>query len=229
MKSIGVVFVILWSFGSLQAQEFHPYKVRSGKITFEKRKYSLQTKLHIDSHGNMSGSRNNPSYVEEEVTYYWDNYGDVAYEVAYKVSEFGGKILPQRVKQYEMLWKGNHRYYYDVKKKKVSDDPYHTRKKCLKTGIIYEVVGCLSVMYPKASVLGEESVSEKRVKHYKESESYDFYVWNGIILREINYSTKKKNGEYKRFEPDREKIAVNIEIDTKVDKSVFNPHWLVDR
>ncbi len=225
LKNIFISFVFLLSIVTLQAQEFHPYKVKSGKITFEKRKYSMQAKLHMDSNGNVSGSRTNPSYVEEEVTFYWDNYGDVAYEVAYQVSKFGGKPLPEKVKKYERLWKGDHRYYYDVKKKKVSDDPYYTRKACLKAG----KTEWLKVMYPKAAVVAEESIAGKMVKHYKESEMHDFYAWEGIILRDVSYSTKKKNGKYKRFEPDRERIAVKVEADSKVDASVFNPDWLKNR
>ena len=89
---VTVILFVMLSVG-INAQEFHPYKVKSGKIIYEKRKYSMHAKLHIDSHGNASGSRSNPSYVAEEVTYYWDNYGDVAYEVGYQVSKFGGKAF----------------------------------------------------------------------------------------------------------------------------------------
>jgi len=216
-----IVLLMLVCVGS-NAQEFHPYKIKSGKISFEKRKYSMQAKLHMDSNGNVSGSRTNPSYVEEEVTYYWDNYGDVAYKVAYQVSKFGGKPLPEKVKKYERLWKGDHRYYYDVKKKKVFDDPYYTRKACLKAG----KTEWLKVMYPKASVVSEESIAGKMVKHYKNSEMHDFYAWEGIILRDVSYSTKKKNGKYMRFEPDREKIAIKIDTVTKIDSTVFTPDWL---
>jgi len=210
----------------VNAKEFHPYKVKSGKITYEKKKYSMHAKLHIDSNGNASGSRSYPSYVEEEVTYYWDNYGDVAYEVAYQASKFGGKPLPQKVKKHERLWKGDYRYYYDVKKNKVSADPYHIRRKCLKAGELYETSGWLAVMHPKASIVVDESVAGKMVKHYKASESWDFYEWNRIILRDVHYSTKKKNGEHKRFEPDRERIAVKVETDIKLDPTVFSPEWL---
>jgi len=222
---VTMLSLIMVSVG-VNAQEFHPYKVKSGKITYEKRKYSMQATWHIDSQGKVSGSRSNPSYVEEEVTYYWDNYGDVAYEVAYQVSKFGGKPLPEKVKKYERLWKGEHRYYYDVKKKKLSDDPYYARIACLKAGKLYEVTGWLKVMYPKASVVSEESIAGKMVKHYKNSETHDFYAWEGIILRDVSYSTKKKNGKYKRFEPDREKIATKVEADIKVNPSIFTPNWL---
>ena len=220
-----VVLFIMVNTG-INAQEFHPYKIKSGKITYEKRKYSMHAKLHMYSDGTVSGSRSNPSYVEEEITYYWDNYGDVAFEVAYQVSKFGGKLLPKKVKKYERLWKGEHRYYYDVKKNKVSDDPYYARISCLKAGKLYEVSGCLAVMYPKAKVVAKESVSGQMVQHYKESESWDFYEWNGLILRDVSYSTKKKNGKYRRFEPENEKISVKIEADSRVDASVFNPKWL---
>lgn len=220
------ILLLLMVNAGVNAQEFHPYKVKSGKIMFEQKKYSMHTKLHIDSNGNASGSRSNPSYVEEEVIYYWDNYGDVAYEVAYQVSKFGGEPLPKKVKKYERLWKGEHRYYYDVKKKKVSADPYRTKHKCLKAGKLYKDSGWLAVMYPNSSMIIEESVSGKMAKHYKESESWDFYEWNGIILRYVSYSTKKKNGKYKRFEPNRERVAVKVEADTKVDASIFNPLWL---
>ena len=208
------------------AKEFHPYKVKSGKIIFEKRKYSMHAKLHIDSNGKVSGSRTNPSYVEEEITYYWDNYGDVAYEVSYQVSKFGGKPLPKKVKKYERLWKGSHRYYYNVKKKKVSDDPYYVREKCFRSAKVYKKSGWLSVLYPKAKVVAKKRVAGKRVKHYKESESRDFYAWNGLILRDVKYSTKKKNGKYKRFEPDREKIALKIKTNIKINSSIFMPKWL---
>jgi len=117
-KSILTIFLLIIVTIGISAQEFHPYKIKSGKITFEKRKYSMHAKLHIDSDGKISGSSTNPSYVEEEITYYWDNYGGV------------------------------------------------------------------------------------------------------------NYSTKKKNGKLKRFEPDREKIAIKIDTVTKIDASVFTPKWL---
>lgn len=223
-----IVFMVLVSV-SISAQEFHPYKIKSGKITYEKRKYSMYAKLHVDLNGDISGSRSNPAYVEEEVTYFWDNYGDVAYEVAYQVSSFGGKPLPEKVKKYERLWKDDHRYYYNDKTKKVSDDPYYTRKTCLKAGKSYEVSGCLIVMYPQSSLLNQESVAGKMVNHYKESEGWDFYEWNGIILRDVSYSTKKINDRYKRFEPDREKIAVKVETDIRVDKSLFSPKWFQNR
>jgi len=72
-------------------QEFHSYKIKSGKITFEKRRYAIHTTVHIDSNDNVTGSKSNTSYVEDKIVYYWDNYGDVAFEIDYQVSDFKGK------------------------------------------------------------------------------------------------------------------------------------------
>ncbi len=116
-RTITILFLLL-SVSFAFSQEFHPYKIKSGTITYEKRKYSMHAKLHVDANGGISGSRSNPSYVEEQISYYWDNYGDLAYEVSYQTSQFGGKLLPKKIKKYEILWKGEHRYYYDVKNTK---------------------------------------------------------------------------------------------------------------
>ena len=41
-----IFLLILVSVG-INAHEFHPYKVKSGKITFEKRKYSMHAMLQL--------------------------------------------------------------------------------------------------------------------------------------------------------------------------------------
>ena len=210
----------------VQSLEFHPYKVKSGKIKFEKRKYYMQSSMHIDSNNNVTGSRSNPFYVSDEITYYWDNYGDIAYEVDYQVSKFGGEPLPHKVKKYERLWKGNRRYYYDVKKKKSSYDPYYTRIECFKKRQKYEQDGWLAVMYPKAKYLATETVAGKMAKHYKESEMFDFYAWRGLLLREMMYSSKIENGKDVRFEPENERVAVDIKTDINIAPSIFAPKWL---
>ena len=91
---------------------------------------------------------------------------------------------------------------------------------------MYEVVGWLAVMYPKADYLATETVAGKMAKHYKESENFDFYAWKGLLLREMNYLTKKKNGKYLRFEPENEKVAVKIDTMWKADDTLFSPIWL---
>lgn len=226
---IRTAITILISTGLLVASVFHPYGVKSGKITFEQRRYGIHTTLHIDSHNHIQGSRSNPYYVEEEIVYYWDDYGDVAFEEAYKLAGFGGKSLPKRVKKYEKLWKGSHRYYYDVKKKHVSDDPYYTRAACIQAGKLCEVAGWFKVLYPQAQELGAESVAWKMATHYRESAYSDYYLYNGLVLREMNYSTKQKNGKEVRFEPETERIAIKVEEDVRPNPSIFKPQWLKEK
>ncbi len=227
MRQLFAGFLFLFAVTLLQAEAFHPYKIKSGKITFEKRRYGMHTMLQVSSDGSAKGSRSNPYHVEEEIIYYWDNYGDIAYEVSYQVATMGGKKLPEKVKKYVRLWKGEHRYYYDLKKKKISDDPYHSRLACMKAKRLYEVGGWLSVIYPGAKLLNKETVAGQMAKHYKESEYADFYEWNGIVLRDMFYSTKKKNGKSVRFEPEMEKVAVKVDVDTEIDPALFHPQWLV--
>ncbi len=228
-KMIRIIVTLLISVGFMWASEFQPYGVKSGKITFEKRRYSIHTTLHIDVHDNVHGSRSNPYYVEEEIIYYWDNYGDVAFEEAYKVSDFSTKPLPKKIKKYEKLWKGNHRYYYKVKNHKVSDNRYYTREECLRAGKLFELAGWFKVIYPQAQERGKEMVAGKMTMHYRESAYSDYYLYKGLVLREMNYSTKQKNGKELRFEPETERVAVKVEEDIILNSSIFNPKWIKEK
>ncbi len=224
-----IAFILLVGTGVLLATAFHPYGVKSGKITFEKRRYGIHTTLHIDANTNVQGSRSNPYYVEEEIVYYWDNYGDIAFEEAYRVADFGGKPLPKKVKKYEKLWKGAHRYYYNVKKHRLSDDPYYIRKACLEAEKFYQLAGWFGVIYPQAVMLNSETVATKMTRHYRESAYSDYYLYNGIVLREVNYATKQKNGKEVRFEPETERIAIKVEENVSVDPERFHPKWLKEK
>ncbi len=226
---IRIVVMLLISTGMLLATAFHPYGVKSGKIIFEKRRYSMHTTLHIDTHDNVQGSRSNPYYVEEEIVYYWDDYGDVAFEEAYRVANFGGKPLPKKIKEYEKLWKGTHRYYYNVKKHRLSDDPYYIRKACLDAEKFYQLAGWFGVIYPQAAKLNSETVAGKMATHYRESAYSDYYIYEGLVLREVDYATKQKEGKEVRFEPETERIAVKVEENITVDPVRFHPKWLKEQ
>ena len=113
----------------IQAQEFKPYKVKSGKISYEKLKYSTVSGFSIKDGVETSYSKQVP-HVAEQVNYYWDEYGDLAFEETYQVSKFGGELLLEKVKIAEQLWIDEHRYYFNIEENKVSDDPYHLRIKC---------------------------------------------------------------------------------------------------
>lgn len=207
----------------LWADSFHPYAVKSGKITYEKRKYSIHTSLHIDANNHVEGARTTPYYVEEKVEYYWNDYGNVAFERSFLVSQFGGEKLTKPLLKYEMLWKEDKRYYYNAKKDKVSVDPYYMRIECLKAGRFFEVSGWVKVLYPVATLKGKVEVAGKMAKHYVIDAYEDLYLWQGIVLRQMDYSTSPK-GE--RMDPDREKIAVSIEVNNTIDDTTFAPQWL---
>ncbi|NOQ91888.1 MAG: hypothetical protein GQ552_04135, partial [Flavobacteriaceae bacterium] len=122
----------------INAQQFKPYKIKSGKIEYEKLRYSTKTGFKSEN-GVETGYKKLVPYVSEQIIYYWDAYGDIAFEEIYKVSAFGGKLLPEKIKIAERLWVNEHRYYYDVEKNVVHDDPYHKRIKCKENFQYYQI------------------------------------------------------------------------------------------
>ncbi|BAF72950.1 hypothetical protein [Sulfurovum sp. NBC37-1] len=207
----------------LLAEAFHPYAVKSGKITYEKRKYSIHSTLKIDANGQIQGKRTTPYYVEEKVEYYWSDYGNLVYERSFLLSWFGGKKLEKPILKYETLWKGDKRHYYNAKKHKVLVNPYYMRIECLKAGKLFERSGWVKVLYPTATIKDQVNVEGEMTDHYFIDAFEDVYLWKGIVLREMDYSTSPK-GE--RMDPDREKVAVTIDEKNTMDTSIFSPKWV---
>ena len=104
------LFLILSFVISVNAQDFKPYKVESGKITYKNLKYSTHSGYSNKNGVEKSYSKQVP-YVAEQIIYYWDEFGDIAFEEIYQVSKFGGKLLTEKVKIAERLWVDEHRYY----------------------------------------------------------------------------------------------------------------------
>jgi len=227
-KTIGFFMILgcVW----LYAQAFHPYKVKSGKIMYEKLKYSIHTKMKVDSKGHMQGSRELVPYVAERTTYYWDDYGNVAFEESWQVSKFGGKPLEKPVKKYEQLWKGDKRYYHSIKVNRTSIDPWHERNACFKDEKLCEMSGWLEILYyPHFDKRGSDTIAGKSVDVYKVDEGTDLYVWKQIVLRDALYSEKKKSGKYVRSDIDSEKVATKVETDIALPHSIFNPKWVQEK
>lgn len=230
MKNIYIAFISLFiftlftqvSFAS-KMPEFKRFQEKSGKIEYEHRKYSVKAKWSIDSSGKEELIKNLVSYVSKVTIYYWDNYGDIAFEEAYQVSKFGGKPLPERIKLYEMLWKKDRRYYYDVKKNKASYDPFRLRAKCMKNPKLLKTIGCFKINHPKAEKIGTETVVGKATIKYKESAYSDYYLWKGIILKSENFSASPSGV---RKDINRDTIAISIDTTTKIDPKIFSPGWL---
>ncbi len=208
----------------INAQQFKPYKVKSGKIEYENLKYSLHTGFKSENGVETSYKKLVP-YVSEQIIYYWDAYGDIAFEEIYKVSAFGGKLLPEKIKTAERLWIDEHRYYYDIEKNKIYDDPYHKRIKCKENFQYYQIKDSwIETIYMGAEKIGTKNLLGKKATYYKVSNSHDLYAWKGLVLKDESYATNRKGD--KRYDIDRAKIAIKIDTDTKIDKNIFNQKWL---
>ena len=209
---------------SIQAQDFKPYKVESGKITYENLKYSTVSGYSYKN-GIETGYSKQVPYVAEEVIYYWDEFGDIAFEETNQVSKFGGKLLPEKVKISERLWIDEHRYYFNVEKNKVSDDPYHLRIKCRENFQYYQIKDSwIETLYVGAEKTATKEILGKQADYYKIDKFQDLYAWKGLVLKDESFSTRGSNGP--RFNIERAKNAIEIDTISKVSDTLFNPIWL---
>ncbi len=220
-----IVTLVILVYGTLlQAQDFKPYKVKSGKITYEKLKYSTHSGFSSINGVETSYSKQVP-YVAEQVIYYWDEYGDIAFEETYKVSAFGGKLLPEKIKISECLWVNEHRYYFNVEKNKVSDDPFHLRIKCKENFQYYQIKDSwIETIYMGTEKTGTKEILEKEATYYRIDNYHDIYAWKGLVLKDESFFTSGSNGPRNKI--DRAKVAVKIDTKTIIDKNIFNPKWL---
>lgn len=222
-KTTLALIAVVTALSTLSAQPFHQFKVESGKIVYEHKRF--KTKMSYKNiNGKEESVREMIPYVDTRETYYWDNYGDVVFKEVYQVSKFGGKLLPEPVKKFEQLFKEDKRYFYKVKDKRASYDPWHGKDKCLNQINTLDDRGCFAINYPKMEQKGEEVVAGKKTHAYRESVSTDFYLWKGMKLKQQNFSFNGKGT--KRYDLDREMVAVEIDTNTTIDPKVFNPQWL---
>ena len=207
----------------IQAQEFKPYKVKSGKISYEKLKYSTHSGFLIKNGVKTSYNKQVP-YVAEQVIYYWDEFGDIAFEEIYQVSKFGGKLLPEKVKIAERLWIDEHRYYFNFEENKVYDDPYYLRIKCREHFQYYQIKDSwIETLHMGTEKSGTQEILDKQADYYKIDKYQDLYAWKGLVLKSESFYTTPK-GE--RLHLNRAKIAIEIDTVSVVNKALFNPIWL---
>jgi len=205
------------------AQDFKPYKVKSGKIVYENIRYSRHSVFKSENGIETSFSEQIP-YVSEEVVYFWDEFGDIAFEEIYKVSKFGGETLPEKVKIAERLWIDEHRYYFNIEKNKVSDDPYHLRIKCKEHFQYYQIKDSwIETLYMAVEKAGTESLLGKEAIYYKIDTFQDLYAWKGLVLLNESFATTRDGI---RLYPDRTKKAVAIDTLFKIEEKIFDPIWL---
>ncbi|MBT8317739.1 MAG: hypothetical protein HKP59_08925 [Lutibacter sp.] len=223
MKNI-IQYCLLAIAVSIQAQDFKPYKVESGKITYENLKYSTVSGYSYKNGVETSYSKQVP-YVAEQVIYYWDEFGDIAFEETYKISSFGGKLLPEKVKISERLWIDEHRYYFNAEKNKVSDDPFHLRIKCREHFQYYQIKDSwIETLYMGAEKTATKDILGKEADYYRIDNYQDIYAWKGLVLKTEDFSTRGSNGP--RFNIERAKNAIEIDTISKVSDTLFNPIWL---
>ena len=223
MKRITQLLFLLLTISSY-AQEFKPYKVKSGKIIYEKLKYSTHSGFSSVNGVTTSYSKQIP-YVAEQVIYYWKYYGDIAFEETYKISNFGGELLKEKVKVSERLWVKEHRYYFDFKKNKMYDDPFHLRIKCRENFQYYQITGSwIKTQYMGVEAAGTKTILGKEATYYKIDNSSDLYAWNNLVLKIENFYTNREGNERKGLES--AKIAVKIDTTLKINDTLFNPNWL---
>jgi hypothetical protein len=227
-NNIALVLLIILLFkpfgGLIYAQDFKPYKVKSGKIVYENIRYSVHSGFTSEN-GVEKSFRELVPYVAEQVIYYWDNFGDVAFEETYKVAEFGGKALAEKIKISERLWLGEHRYYFNSEKNTVVDDPYHLRIECRENFQYYQIMGSwVKTQYKSAEITGTKMIVGKKASCYKIDESEDLLVWKGLVLENVFFASNRKGD--KRYDPDRRKQAVKIDTCFTPNKNIFYPSWL---
>ena len=205
------------------SQEFKPYQVKSGKIEYQKIRYSTRSVFKSENGVETSFSEQIP-YIAEQVIYYWDEFGDIAFEEIHQVSKFGGKRLPNKVKIAERLWLDEHRYYFNVEENKISDDPYYLRLKCKENFQYYQIKGSwVETLYMGTEKYGTSEILDKEADYYKIDKYQDLFVWKGLVLKDESFTTTKKG---KRLYPDRTRIAIAIDTTSIIKKELFNPTWL---
>ena len=208
---------------TIQAQDFKPYKVKSGKIVYEKLQYATHSEFSSINGVESSFSEQIP-YIADEVVYYWDDFGDVAFEEVYNVSTFGGKPLSEKIKSSERFWIDEHRYYFDVEKNKVSDNPYYFRIKCRENFQYYQIIGSwIKTQNMGVEASGTANILGKEATYYKIDTSTDLFAWKDLVLKQEDFATTPSG---KRLYPDRTKIAVKIDTISKVNDTIFKPVWL---
>jgi hypothetical protein len=220
---IKILFLLLVVTLTLHAQDFKPYKVKSGKITYEKLKYSTVSGYSNHNGVETSYSKQVP-YVEQQVIYYWDEFGDIAFEEIYQVSNFGGKLLPEKVKIAEQLWIDEHRYYFNFEENKVNDNPNDLRILCKERFQYYQIIGSwIETLYIGTEKSGTQEILGKQSDYYKIDKYQDLYAWKGLVLKSENFYTTPK-GE--RLHLNRAKVAVEIDTVSVINHRLFNPIWL---
>ncbi len=216
----GILFLAFLLSFSATAQPFHPYQVKSGHIRYQTTRFILHTEMHTDSDGKMVGKAEQIPYLSRTRDYYWDDYGNVARDMIYKVSDGSGKPLPEKKKILERLWRDGRMYY--LKNGKVAFDPDHLRDECLASKPLFKKAGWFAVLYPHAKAVGQEKVAGKTGTRYTVDAFSEYVLWKGLVLRDVSYYT---NGAGERKGKQWDKKAMKVQIGIEFNSGFFYPLW----
>ncbi len=222
-----VVLLIIVNSNLLQGQDFKPYQVKSGKIEYEKLKYSTHS-VYKFVNGVESGFSEQIPYVSEKAIYYWDDFGDIAFEETFQISKFGGELLESPIKISENLWIGEKHFFINFKTNQVYDNPFHLRLKCKENFQYYQIKGSwIETLYMGSEKSGTNILLEKEATYYRIDNYHDIHAWKGLVLKDERFSTSGFKGPRNTIET--AKVAVAIDIDTKIDPIIFRPKWYLNQ
>jgi hypothetical protein len=200
----------------LCAEKVSFYTEKNGHIVYEWRKY--YTKSHYEVSNGIERS-----YVErlyypiKEIHFYWKDFGNEAYEVAYRVAQLGGKRLPKKKLIYEKYYHDTGVYYLKAGAVYATKDPWRLKHNCINANGMCEMIGWYEMFYPNAKKYGSETIAGKKAVCYREDAYTDMCLWHYLILVQRFYATSRS----KRTTLEDEKIAVKVETGKSADFERF--------
>lgn len=218
MKKLPIVvlfFLILNSI--LNAQEYHPYKIKSGKIEYELRKYKTHVH-HSVTNGKEKNWNEEVPFVAEIIIFYWDDYGDKSFEESWEVADFSGRMISE-TKKYEMLTVNGKKYYYNFKDNSSKTYPDNIRQECMDRLNFYQITGSWVKAAYGGTEKGTARVLNRETVHYQANDALDIFTWKGVPLREDTFNTTR---EGKRLRLETKRIATDMIIGLEFDALMFD-------
>lgn len=219
MKKLFLFLSMLISFPAF-SQEYRLYRIKSGKIKYQIIRYNTHSKECVDKQGNFQVKSEKIPFVSETIDYYWDDYGNIARAIAYKVADLKGNKLSVPVKDYEELWIGRKHLFYQ--NNNVIIDSAKTRITCLNHPEKLKQYGWFKLVHPSAEEIGYDTILGEHAVVYRTDKFSDYSLWKGIIMQDVSYYA---DGKGSRTGINIKKRAVEINSLPKDKKDTFTPVW----
>ncbi len=219
MKKLFFFLSIIISFSAF-SQEYRPYKIKSGKIKYQVIRYKTHSKEWTGKQGGFQVKSEQIPFVSETIDYYWDDYGNRARAIAYKVADLNGNKLSAPVKDYEELWIGKKHLFYQ--NNNVIIDSAQTRIACLNQPEKLKKYGWFKLMHPSAEKIGYDTIIGEPAVVFRTDKFSDHSLWKGVILQDVSYYA---DGKGVRTGINLKKRAVELNSLPKDEKDIFTPVW----